>query len=235
MIYGKENVDIDNTEWKTSEMAELKDIKEQLMLYVKENQRLVNELRELRHDKINIIHGINGYIELENWDGLKKYFSKLLKETRSLSDTSLSSIEKILNPSLKELLYSKFKSAIITGIDAKVMVDDSILIENSRISETDLCKVIGEFLDNAIEAASRAAIRKVSIYILNSNESVSIIIESTFKEKPSTPLKKAIVTGADGEKPGAQPAAIVLSNHPEILNNTFIQHQVFVQELQILK
>lgn len=235
MIYDKENIDKDISEWKASEMAELKDTKEQLMLYVKENQRLVNELRELRHSKINIIHGINGYIELENWDGLKKYFSGLLEETRSLSDTSLSSIEKILNPSLKELLYSKYKNAIITGIDAKFMVDDSIFIENSLISETDLCKVIGEFWDDAIEAASRAAIRKVSLYILNSKESVSIFIESTFKERPNTSLKKAAVNEADHEKPGMQSAAVILSNHPKILNNTFIQHNVYVQELQILR
>lgn len=235
MINSKENIDKDNSAWKTSEMTELKDTKEQLMLYVKENQRLVNELRELRHNKINIIHGINGYIELENWDGLKKYFSNLLEKTKSLSDTSLSSIEKILNPSLKELLYSKYKSAIITDIDVKVMVDDNIFIESSFISETDLCKVIGEFWDNAIEAASQASIKKVSLYILNSKESINIIVESTFKERPNKPLKRAAANEADCENPGMQSAAMILSNHPEILYNTFIQHQVFVQELQILR
>lgn len=235
MFYGRENAGIDNTERKTLELAEIKDTKEQLMLYAKENQRLVNELRELRHNKINMIHGINGYIELENWDGLKKYFSILLEETRNLSDTSLSSIEKILNPSLKELLYSKFKNALITGIDTKVMVDDSILIENSLISETDLCKVIGEFLDKAIKAASRAVIKKVSLYIWESKESFSIIIEGTFKEKPNLLPKKAMVNETNGQIPGVQPATVILSNYPKILNNTFIQHQMFIQELQILK
>jgi two-component system sensor histidine kinase AgrC len=205
------------------------------MLCVKENQRLVNELRELRHNNINIIHGINGYIELEDWDGLKKYFYDILEKTRNVSDASLSSIEKILNPSLRDLLYSKFKNALDTGIDTKVMIDENIFIENSLISETDLCKVIGEFLDTSIEAASQAVSKKISIYILNSKKSVSIIIENTFKEKPNMPLKNVVVTEGEGRKSAKQPAGIILSKHPKILNNTFIQHQVFVQEIQILR
>jgi hypothetical protein len=40
---------------------------------------------------------------------------------------------------------------------------------------------------------------------------------------------------SDHENPDMQSAAIILSNHPNILNNTFIQHHVFVQELQILR
>jgi two-component system sensor histidine kinase AgrC len=91
------------------EDAELKDIKEQLLLYVKENERLVNELRNLRHGTLNIMQGINGYIELEDWDGLKEYFHDMLEEIKNTSNTNLSSIEKILNPLLKELLYSKLK------------------------------------------------------------------------------------------------------------------------------
>lgn len=234
MVYSREHIDIDIA-GNVSKTAELKDAKEQLMLYAKENQKLVNELRELRHSKINIIHGINGYIELEDWEGLKKYFYEILEKARNASDTSLSSIEKILNPSFKELLYSMFKNALDTSIDVKIMVDDSIFIESDYISETDLCKVMGEFLKNAIEAASQSINKKISIYILNSEKSTSIIIENTFKEKPCRLFKKPTVTGEECRESGVQPASIILSKYPKVLNNTFIQHQVFVQEIQILR
>lgn len=234
MVYGRESFDIGITGY-VSEKSELKDVKELLIQYVKENQRLESELRELRHSKINIIHGINGYIELEDWDGLKKYFYEIMEQNRNVPDTNLSTIERIQNPSLKELLYCKFKNALETGINIKVMIDDILFIENNHISENDLCEVMGEFLNNAIEAASQAISKKVSIYILNSEESTRIIIENTFKEKPSMSLKKSIAAEAKHGESDVQPVGIILSKYPKVLSNKFIQHQVFVQEIQILK
>lgn len=234
MVYDSESFVI-NTAGDVSEVAELKDTKEQLMLYVKENQRLVNELRELRHSSINIIHGINGFIELEDWDGLKKYFNDVLEGIKNTPDTSFSSIEKVLNHSLKKLLHSKLNDSISSGIDTKVMVDDNILIENNLISETDLCNVISEFVNSAIESASQAVSKKVSIYILNCEKSVSIIIENTFKEKPNMSINNPQFTKAEGWGSGIQPASMILSKYPNVLKNTFMQHQVFVRELQIFK
>lgn len=233
MVYGRESFDIGITGY-VSEKSELKDVKELLIQYVKENQRLESELRELRHSKINIIHGINGYIELEDWDGLKKYFYEIMEQTRNVPDTNLLTIERIQNPSLKELLYCKFKNALETGINIKVMIDDILFIENNHISENDLCEVMGEFLNNAIEAASQAISKKVSIYILNSKESTRIIIENTFKEKPSMSFKKSIAAEAKHGESDVQPVGIILSKYPKVLSNKFIQHQVFVQEIQIL-
>jgi sensor histidine kinase YesM len=115
------------------------------------------------------------------------------------------------------------------------MVDEIIFIDNNLISEADLCKVINEFLDNAIEWASEASQKKVSICFLNSKKSVSIIIENTFKEKPNMHLKNTAASWAEGREPGVRPAYAILSRYPNVLNNTFIQHQVFVQELQIIK
>lgn len=215
---------------------EFKEIKEQLALYVKENERLINELKNFRHKTINIIHGINGYIELEDWDGLKKYFCSVLEISKNMSDTSLSSIEKLLNISLKELLYSKYKNATSIGINIKIMVDNDTMIKNDCINETDLCNVIGEFCDNAIEISSASLNKKVSIFILNSEHSTSIIIENTFKEKPNiSHLKQGYTTKVTVGESGLQNASAILSKYPNILNNTFIQHQMLVQELQIIR
>jgi sensor histidine kinase regulating citrate/malate metabolism len=209
---------------------------EQLMLYAKENERLVNELRDFKHYTLNIIHGINCCIELEDWDGLKKYFYEILENYKHIIDTNLSSIEKIKNSSLKVLLSAKLKSAVSKNINFKVMADDSILIGNDIINENDLCKVINEFLDNAIESASEASIKKVSIYFLTNENSTNIIIENTFKEKPNMSLLEVeSSTEGKGRRLGLQSINTILSRYPHILNNIFVQHQVLVQELQILK
>jgi two-component system, LytTR family, sensor histidine kinase AgrC len=235
MIHDGESAE-PNTSSNVSATTEFKDIKEQLALYVKENERLVNELKTLRHSTLNIIHGINGYIELEDWDGLKKHFNSILDIGKKMSDTSLSSMEKVLNPSLKKLLYSKYNNAIDVGIDIKIMVDNNLIIEDNIISEADLCNVIAEFLDNAIEAASTAFSKKISIFVLSSENSISIIIENTFKEKPNiSRIKPEYATKVTEGELRLQSASTVISKYPNILNNTFIQHQVLVQELQIMK
>jgi two-component system, LytTR family, sensor histidine kinase AgrC len=235
MIYDGESAE-PNTSSNVSATTEFKDVKEQLSLYVRENERLVNELKTLRHSTLNIIHGINGYIELEDWDGLKKHFNSVLDIGKKMSDTSLSSMEKVLNLSLKKLLYSKYNNAINIGIDIKIMVDNNIMIEDDLISETDLCSVIGEFLDNAIDIASTALNKKVSIFFLSSENSISIIIENTFKEKPNiSRIKSEYATKVTEDKLRLQSASTVISKYPNMLNNTFIQHQVLVQELQIMK
>lgn len=185
-----------------------------------DSDKFLLELRDFRHNALNIMHGINGYIELEDWEGLKKYFYEMLESIKPI-DTSLSTIEKIENSVLKRLLSAKFKAAVNIGIDFKLITDLIILPENDLISDINLFQVIGISLDKAIDAASEANIKKVSIYFLRSGDSTTIIIENTFKEKPNMPI-------IDG-------VSSTLSKYPGILYNTFVQHQVFVQELQIIK
>lgn len=212
------------------------DIKEQLVLYVKDNERLVDELKNLRHFTLNIIHGVNGCIELEDWDGLKEFFYNILENYKRVTDTNFSSIEKIKNISLKELLLVKLKKGIDKSIDFKIHADSNILIENNLINEDDLCKVMNVFLDNAIEAASEAATKKISMFFLTNRGSTNIVIENTFKEKHNIlPSEPGFYNKGENNNQELGSASSILCKYPNILNNIFVQHQIFVQELQIIK
>jgi len=195
-------------------------LNEQLMLYKKENEKLVNEFRDFRHNVLNIMHGINGFMELEDWDGLKNYFHKVLENIKPI-DTNLSTIKRMKDSALKELLKIKYKKADQIGIAFKLMTDQKILIQKDLLDKTDLCQVISELLDQAIEAASDSNNKKVAIYLLGNGNTADIFIESTFKETPSIFQIDAVSNPLD--------------KYPDILCNAFVEHQTFVHHLQIKK
>jgi len=190
------------------------DISEQLISYIRKYEKIFEEFRDFRHNALNIMHGINGYIELEDWEGLKKFFYEMLETIKPIH-TTLSEIEKIKNVLLKGLLSTKLEKAVRLAIDFKLMIDQGILPENELINDNDLFQLIDVFLDKAIDMASEANIKKVSIYFLRNGNFTTIIIENTFKEKPK-------INGMSS-----------MLQYPNVLYNTFVQHQVFVQEVQI--
>ncbi|MEL7564454.1 MAG: hypothetical protein AAGU27_06165 [Dehalobacterium sp.] len=197
-----------------------KHLNKQLMIYKKENEKLTNEFRDFRHHVLNIMHGINGFIELEDWGGLKDYFYQALEIIKP-KDTNLSTIEKLENPSLKKLLKAKYKKSHQAGIAFKFMANQNILTAKELLYQTDLCQVISTLLNQAIEEALDAKNKKVSIYLLGNKNALDIIIESTSKEIPHA---SAIDTSSSA-----------WSKYPDILYNVFVQHQTFVRHLQIKK
>jgi two-component system, LytTR family, sensor histidine kinase AgrC len=220
----------------TKDIYETMDINAQLMFYIKENEKLALEFRNFRHSTLNMMHRILGHLELEDWDELKKYFYDIIENNNHITYTNLSSIEKIKNLPLKNLISRKFEIAVSKDINFKILVDQNISIEINVIDENDLCKVIEEFLDNAIKAALDTCIKKVSIFILTNDTSINIIIENTIEEKANTsPYKTELLTKEPNRDSGLQFVKNILSKYPNVLNNTFVQHQVFVQELQIIK
>lgn len=214
----------------------LKQINKQLEDYIEENEKLMEEIRRFRHNALNMLYGVNGFIEDNNFEGFKKYFNNLKQQMRILLDDSRFSIEKVKNVPLRGLLSAKLKYCEEFQVKMEVHADREIKIEDHHIVNTDLCEVLGIYLDNAIEAASLASSKKVNVYLSDGDKCITIIIENTFKEKPNLMLvNKGISTKGHGRGMGLKISKKILSKYPYILNNTFLNHHLFVQEMHILK
>ncbi|MFL0245741.1 sensor histidine kinase [Candidatus Clostridium stratigraminis] len=214
----------------------LKEINKQLSLYIKENENLMFQLRRFRHNTLNILHGLNGFIETKNWLGLENYFSEVQEQIKILKDNNPFSIEKMYNLAVRGLLSAKLVTAQKANIEMKVEIDNDIKIDGKVMKDSDLCEILGIYLDNAIEAAEKALNKKVSIYFFEDNECISIIIENTYKDKPSLLKKQSSHLVSDKERGlGLQLSENILEQYRNILHNTFIYRQAVVQELHILK
>ncbi|MGY0372815.1 PAS domain S-box protein [Clostridium sp. JNZ J1-5] len=215
---------------------QLNEINKQLKMYINENEKLIFDLRRFRHNSLNILYGLGGYIESNDIEGVRSYFKEIEEQVELLKDSNIFFIEKVKNPAVRALLNVKLTRARELNINFRIQIDDNIKIKNNFITEVDLCEVLGIYLDNAIEAAEKADNKKVSVYIMEDNEVISLIIENTFKEKPDlNTIYQGYSTKGKHRGLGLKLSNKILGKYENVLHNTFIQHNTFVQEIFVIK
>ncbi|BBH23252.1 ATPase [Paenibacillus baekrokdamisoli] len=125
-----------------------------------EVQNIYKQMRGWRHDYHNHIQTMKAHLALGQTDELDEYLSNL--------DTDLSAVDTVIqtgNVMIDAILNSKL-SLIATkniSVNTKATVPSKL-----RISEIDLCIIIGNLLDNAMEACLKQTTRSdrfIRVYI----------------------------------------------------------------------
>jgi len=148
-----------------------KEYNAKLELYNKTMQELIDTQRRTVHEFNNKMTVLNGYIKDKRYEDAEFFISKSLKETKNLDNTLFKNIK---NSGLKSLLLFKFAEIKDKNIGFELMVNKRI--ESLIIDSDDLCKILGIFLDNAIEAAVNSERPFISVGIVKIEESISITI-----------------------------------------------------------
>ncbi|KAB8288251.1 sensor histidine kinase [Bifidobacterium avesanii] len=112
--------------------------------HYREVENMYRQMRVWRHDYRNHIQTLKVLAADGNMDAIRKYLDGLDTELREL-DTPIKSG----NAMADAILNSKVSLAKARGIDVRV---DARIPIRLRISELDLCCVLGNLFDNAIEA-----------------------------------------------------------------------------------
>ncbi len=134
------------------------------------------EFRGIKHDFYNVLQGYEGYLSVDDYEGLKQYHKKLFNTTKSAGDF-LSVIETLKSRiAVYSLLEAKSKKAADLGVVFSInLVCD---ITNVVLDDVDLCRVFGIVLDNAIEAASSSDGKQVNISLEKKNDQTIVFIVS---------------------------------------------------------
>lgn len=119
---------------------------------------LYNETREWRHDYRNNLQLLMGYSEADDYEGMRSYLASL-----STSLTKISSRYNMGDGLLNAILSAKTARAEAAGIT--LMVQGSPLTSSKIFEPTDLASLVGNLLDNAIEACERIKEPKESLQI----------------------------------------------------------------------
>ena len=112
-----------------------------------EVDNMYRQIRGWRHDYRNHIQTMNAYAALEDWDAIKRYLD-LLDDDLTTVDTVI----KTGNPMTDAILNSKISLAKAKNIQ---VVADAHIPLKLKSSEIDLCCIIGNLFDNAIEASMK--------------------------------------------------------------------------------
>ena len=208
---------------------------EQLKVYVDTIEQLSLELRRFRHNFSNILHGLGGYIEHRDLNGLEKYFKEIVEQNKKLKNDNFFSIQKIKNLALRGLLSAKISKAESAEIDMVLEVTEDI--ENIPMRDIDLCEVVGVLMDNAIEAAAETSEKKIRMAFIEEEQYILIVLQNHFKERPKIEriFDKGFSTKGEHRGLGLWSVKKILSHDKDILLNTLIEGDWFTQEINIKK
>ena len=132
------------------------------------------EVNTLRHDLKNHLLCISEYIRLQQ------------------TDTAMEYIEKLTGQVKKELPYHMMTNSVAVNaiLDLKKLVCDEnqidikyfVLEELPKIDETDLCVILANLLDNAIEAASKEEKRQIRLSMEIIGNYFRIVVQNQIAE-----------------------------------------------------
>lgn len=121
--------------------------RELIETHYREVDNMYRQIRTWRHDYRNHIQTMKAYAAVEDWEAIRRYLELL--------DTDLQTVDTVIktgNPMTDAILNSKISLARAKGI--QVVADAQIPVRLS-FSEIDLCCIIGNLFDNAIEASMK--------------------------------------------------------------------------------
>lgn len=113
--------------------------------HYREVDNMYRQIRGWRHDYRNHIQTMKAYAAAEDWESIKRYLD-LLDDDLTTVDTVI----KTGNPMTDAILNSKISLARSKGIE---VVADAHIPVRLKSSEIDLCCIIGNLFDNAIDAS----------------------------------------------------------------------------------
>jgi len=164
---------------------------QQIEMEHKQNQDMaivVDDLRALRHDMNNHMSVLQGLLTMHAYDDAQSYLSNITEEL-SVANSFIFTDNKVLSV----MLNNKISKARQLGIT----FDTELLTSITPFSDSDLCAVVGNILENAIEASSK----HINPYILFSmkklNENLIIECENNYTVAPIFEKGNLITTKSD--------------------------------------
>jgi len=209
---------------------------ENFKLYTETIENMVVEYRKFSHDSKNMMAALIGYIDNEDFIGLKEFYkNKILQESKILAHLNISYLNYIKNPALKGLVITKALEAQKQDIHFNINVLQDI--ENMYMKNLDICRITGILLDNAIEAALLSKEKIVNFGIIEDSEEIYLIISNSFAEKPviSQIYTEGYSTKGKNRGMGLNILKSIIHNNINVLSNTLIEGNLFMQEIIIQK
>jgi len=114
------------------------------------------QLHLFKHDYQNILLSLSQYIQNEDLPALKTYFEdEVMASGQSLNvDVGPEQLRNLHVPALSGLIYSKYEAAASRQVELQLTVLQTIeLPEAARVN---IVRILGNLLDNAIDAAAQA-------------------------------------------------------------------------------
>ena len=191
---------------------------------VEEVQNIYLTMRGWRHDYHNHLQSMKAYVEMGQYDKLQEYLGLLendLDQVNQLCDSG--------NVNLDAILNSKISLAEKNGIrvDYKAACP-----ANLTVSDIDLCALIGNLIDNAVEACEGLADPYIRLYIGVLKNQLYISVTNATKDTVRKLDSEYITTKRGNHGHGLKRINLVVEKYEGYINRQN-EPGVFVTEIML--
>lgn len=155
---------------------------EQYTQYVKRLEDEHDAVRSMYHDLKHHFQALDSYAQSDDMDSLKQYLSDLETEINTNTESSYTHYTK--NPLFNAILSEKQNKAEAAGVQ---IVFRGNLDRDIFVRAYDLCIIVSNLMDNALEHAEKAGSRKIEVYA--SQEDRCILLQFVNNVPPSAEVK----------------------------------------------
>jgi len=207
--------------------------------YVSEVEIQQSVLRSFRHDYINLLLTMNEYLDDADLVGLKQYFNDEIMPTKTLLESQnveLGNLGQLRSKEIKSLLSVKMMEAQSHGIGT--VVEIPAVVEDLKMKSSVLARILGVFLDNAIEACKGKERSVLRIGIIEKSDYQLIVIKNSYDDDMPTikqMFEKSFSTKGSGRGLGLYNVRRLLDKEEHVTLETTISDGHFVQALKIKK
>lgn len=224
-----------NTMYKETELKQRQAEQHYFYEYMNGLEEMNRQMRTIQHDYSNILLSLHGYIQNEDIKGLKSYFDTTILKMDRKQNEYFQQLENMDIIEIKGLMGAKLLKAQSLNIATQVEVPEKI--QSVPIPLIDLTRIIGIFLDNAVEASVLHKNPQIhSAFLYTPNNDLVIVIRNTTNEQYldiNQLFEERYSIKGPTRGHGLFIVKQLLVHHPTITLNTYLENEWFTQEMII--
>lgn len=171
---------------------------------------------------------------------VKDKIDEILDDNINIEGQSVTNLKNLPKGGIKGLMY--YKAAIAQKHKINLTTDVSIEEKGilSKLSEKDirvLCKLIGIYFDNAIEASAESRKKNLTVEVYELKDKVRFVFSNTFKRHKNMKdrNKKGVSSKGEGRGNGLYFASKLIKENPWLEENQEIIDGYYIEQLTIKK
>lgn len=146
---------------------------EMIKKHIEENRNMYNALKEMRHDMQHQLNYVHYLVEEKRYDEIANFFGNVDKQLYHYNSIIITG-----NEVMDVVLSQKDAVAKTRGIHIRMDIQN---VKLQYIQDTDLCSMLSNLLDNAMEAVEFCDNKEISLKIVRNKNWLIIIEENEYQ------------------------------------------------------
>ena len=205
---------------------------------LKDYETMMTKYRIANHENKNLLLTVRAMI-LNKEKDIPKYIDSIIEQKYMDDEKLLFDVSSIPSGGLRATIYSEILKIKENNIDYLLNIDRQIrtvdLIELDTDTVIDICKIIGVFIDNAIEAVKGLKKKNINIDLYLDNKNLCIKVSNNYKGNINVSKinDEGYTTKGKGHGYGLPLVKSIISNNSIFENVTEVSKTIFSQVLII--